>query len=58
MLYKSMKLNEISPFLVCSPVSRVPNDALKSKLIVGAFVGAVVGFCIGLSFPVLSLTRV
>uniref|UniRef100_A0A9I9CZ92 Uncharacterized protein n=1 Tax=Cucumis melo TaxID=3656 RepID=A0A9I9CZ92_CUCME len=40
-----------------SPVSRVPNDALKLKLIVGAFVGAVVGFCIGVSFPVLSLTK-
>lgn len=42
----------------CSPVSRLPNDALNMKLIVAAFVGALFGFSIGLSFPVLSLTKV
>lgn len=40
-----------------SPVSRLPNDALNMKLIVAAFVGALFGFSIGLSFPVLSLTK-
>lgn len=40
-----------------SPVSRVPNEAMTMKLIVAAFVGVVVGCSIGLSFPVLSLTK-
>ncbi|XP_022132253.1 uncharacterized protein LOC111005152 isoform X2 [Momordica charantia] len=36
---------------------RKPNDALTMKLIVATFVGVVFGFTIGVSFPMLSLSK-
>lgn len=42
--------------LHCSPVSRKPNETMR--LIVTTFVGVVLGFFIGVSFPTLSLTKV
>lgn len=42
--------------LHCSSVSRKPNETMR--LIVTTFVGVVLGFFIGVSFPTLSLTKV
>lgn len=42
--------------LHCSAVSRKPNETMR--LIVTTFVGVVLGFFIGVSFPSLSLTKV